>query len=423
MIRRLAALMVLTASYATALAVSRLARAVRRTRVGPIRGIALVGRFDNPGWFRAHMMPLRLAGPKDIVVVADDDLPAEPPVRVSRPPAWLRPLGRGASKLAWLFVTALRCRPDLFVGFHIFPGALSALVVARLFGRPACYQMTGGEIEVADGGVQAENSLMASLGRRSALVERLALALVREFDLVIVRGGKAERFLEAHGITRNVTINTASVPDVTGVAHRPYDVVFVGRIAAIKQPEQFVEILSRVARGLPGIRAVIVGDGPLLPDIRALIAARGLQETIVLAGQRPDATALVAAAKIFVLTSRSEGMPIAAAEAMAAGAVPVSADVGELADLVSDGVSGYLVRPNDLDAFENRVGTLLRDESLRTKMSQAARDAARRHMSVETVAARWRKDLARLAGEPAVVERFEARPEAPRRAGAVRSPQ
>jgi glycosyltransferase involved in cell wall biosynthesis len=369
------------------------------------------------------MTPLRLTGAQEIVVVADDILPADPPVRISPPPAWLRPLGRGAGKLAWLFVTSLRRRPDLFVGFHIFPGALSALIVARLLGRPACYQMTGGEIEVLDGGVHAENSLMGGLGRRSALVERLALMVVREFDLVIVRGRKAETFLKTHGISGNVTINTASVPDVTGAGSRRYDLLFVGRVAAIKQPEQFVEIVSRVARQLPGLRAAIVGDGPLLADIRALVAARGLAQTIVLTGQRPDASEFVAAAKTFVLTSRSEAMPIAAAEAMAAGAVPVSADVGELADLVTDGVSGYLVQPNDLEAFTRRVVTLLRDEELRARMSQAARDAARRHMSVETVTARWRKDLARLAGEPLVVERFEALPEAPRPAGAVRSPQ
>jgi hypothetical protein len=120
-------------------------------------------------------------------------------------------------------------------------------MAARLFGRPACYQMTGGEIEVKDGGVGAENGLMALLGRRSDFIERLALRVVGEFDLVVVRGSKAAHFLAAHGIARNVTINTASVPDVQGLAERRYDLAFVGRLTPIKQPEKFFEIVDRVS--------------------------------------------------------------------------------------------------------------------------------------------------------------------------------
>lgn len=397
MIRRLAAVAILAGSYATALAASRACRRLRRTRARGVTRIALIGRFDNQGWVRAHLAPLRRIGLDAVVVIADEPVVTDPPVRFTSPPAAFRPFGRAAAKFFWLLVTAWRSRPDVYIGFHIFPGAISALIVARLFGRPAGYQMTGGEIEVIGGGAGAENSVMASLAPGSALVERLALLVVREFDLVVVRGSKAQRFLHERGIVDNVAINTASVVPATAAGARRYDLAFVGRMTAIKQPEQFVEIVARVARELPYVRAVAIGGGPLLSAMQSLVAARHLAAHLTLVGQRDDAAGFLADSRIFVLTSRSEGLPIAAAEAMAAGAVPVVADVGELPDLVTSGVSGYLIAPGDLDAYAARVVALLRDEPLRERMSLAAREAAIGHLGVDAVAARWRRDFARLA--------------------------
>jgi glycosyltransferase involved in cell wall biosynthesis len=379
------------------MALARLLRRVLPTRHVDVRRLVMVGRFDNPGWFRAHTTPLRLAGLDAVWVVADGPLASEPPIRFSCPPAWLRPAGRAASKLVWLIVTALRHRPDAFVGFHLFPGALTALVVARLFRRPACYQMTGGAVEVLDGGVHNENAVMAQLGRASRMVERLALAVVREFDLVIVRGRKTQDFLAGHGITANVDVNTGGVAVGAVLAeHREFDLVFVGRLAPIKQPLQFVEILHRVASTVPSIRAAIVGDGPLLADVRRALAERGLAGLVTLAGQRDDAEAYVARAKLSILTSRTEGLSIALAEAMAAGTVPVVADVGELADLVNHGRNGFLVPPNDIDAFASRIETLLNDRGLRATLSAAAHRSAAETVAFDVVAARWRKAFSRI---------------------------
>ena len=401
MIRRFVATSFLVSIYAATLAISRVGRRLRQPPITGVARIALIGRFDNQGWVRAHIAPLRKIGLKDIAVIADEAVQTAAPVRVSPPPVWLRPLGRAAAKFVWLVVTAWRSRPDMFIGFHIFPGAISALIAARLFRRRAAYQMTGGEIEVLGGGAQAENAVMAALAPGSALVERLALLVIREFDLVVVRGRKAQRFLNDRGIVSTVTINTASVATAPESAARPYDLVFVGRMTPIKQPEQFIEIVARIAREVPGVRAVAVGGGPLLSGMQSLIAERHLTSSMSLVGQRDDAPAFLAASKIFLLTSRSEGMPIAAAEAMAAGVVPVVADVGELPDLVTDGVSGYLIAPDALDAYVARAVTLLRDAPLRERMSRAAREAAIAHLGEEAVAARWRRDFGRIAAAAA----------------------
>jgi glycosyltransferase involved in cell wall biosynthesis len=143
----------------------------------------------------------------------------------------------------------------------------------------------------------------------------------------------------------------------------------------------------------------MVGAGPLQPRLQEAIAARGLERTIALLGQREDVQQIVADSKVFVLTSRSEGLPIATAEAMVGGAVPVTADVGELSDFIDDGVNGYVVGSGDVDEFAQCAVALLRDDALRTRFSRAARAAALRHTGIDAVTERSRRDLRRVGGQ------------------------
>jgi glycosyltransferase involved in cell wall biosynthesis len=257
--------------------------------------------------------------------------------------------------------------------------------------------MTGGPTEVVGGGVHSENRLLAKLGRPSRLLERLAIAIVRQFDLVVVRGSRARAFLSDRGVQR-VTIITGSVivPTNPSADDRPYDLVFVGRLAAIKQPLQFVDIVATLRQRLPAVRAAILGDGPLLNATRERAIAFGIEQSIEFFGQIQDVQRVLCRSKIFVLTSRSEGLSIAMAEAMAAGVVPVVANVGDLADLVTDGVTGFLVTPDNVPEFARRTALLLRNQQLWARQSGAAAAAARRHTSVEVVTAKWTLSVSKL---------------------------
>jgi glycosyltransferase involved in cell wall biosynthesis len=84
------------------------------------------------------------------------------------------------------------------------------------------------------------------------------------------------------------------------------------------------------------------------------------------------------------------------AEAMAAGVVPIVANVGDLGDLVTNGVTGYLVTPNNVLEFVQRAALLLQDAELWSRQSAAVTQAAMRHASVDVVAAKWTQNLTRL---------------------------
>jgi glycosyltransferase involved in cell wall biosynthesis len=320
-------------------------------------------------------------------------------VRFVCPPSWATALlGRVGAKLLSLIGVGFRDGPDAYMGYHIFPNSTFALIAGRLFGRPACYQMTGGPIEVTDGGRESENRLLAQLRRPSPLLERLALAVIRQFDLIVVRGSSARAFLLERGVRAPIAIIPGSVDPqrFQGRSERTWDMVFVGRLTETKQPLQFVEILGRVAKERPSVRAVLFGDGPLLDDVRGLAERLRVEGNLELRGRTSEVEPDLAAARVFVLTSRTEGLSIAMAEAMMCGVVPVVADVGDLSDLVRHAENGYLIPPGDTEAFARHVVALLEDAGLWTRLSANATGAALAHVGIDRVTALWEERLAAL---------------------------
>jgi glycosyltransferase involved in cell wall biosynthesis len=281
------------------------------------------------------------------------------------------------------------------MGYYLAPGGCSALVAGKLLGRPTCYQMTGGPVGIIGGGFAAIDSVEGALGRPSKIIEALAIKVVRQFELVVVRGNSAKEFLASKGIRQTVAIITGSVNNCLQLQqnNREIHLIFVGRLAPTKQVEQFITIVDAVTRVMPNIRAAIVGDGPLMANMKAKAGRLGLTNNIEFLGKRKDVKAILNCSKIFVLTSQSEGLSIAMAEAMAAGVVPVVADIGELSDLVIHGVNGYLVEPDNINEYAKKVMSLLQDHTLWSQYSRNAVEAARKHCDIEVISEKWRKHL------------------------------
>lgn len=372
------------------------------------RGIRLLvtGRFDSRNWCRSHLLPLvSVSNVREIIAVVDGPIISDSRIRLARPPAFLRILfGRAVSKALWMLRMSLVSPPEVVMGYHIFPGALSALFVARIIGARAVYQMTAGPVELIGGGTATENALLSRLGRPSPLLERLALRICSHFDMVVVRGQRACDFLSSRSVTCNVEVIVGSIDVVRfegSQEHRCYDVAYVGRFNPIKQPDHVVSVVAALACCRPGIRAVMVGDGPLLGDLRAKAASLHISSCIEFLGHVEAVEAILIRTKVFILTSRSEGLSIALAEAMAAGVVPVVADVGDLGDLVQNGITGWRVTPSDLAAYAQRIHELLGDERQWRQLSGAARMRACEHNSLDAVIQKWERCLSRLMPAPA----------------------
>jgi len=409
--RRRAVAALLAALYAAAAWLAQHRRRDGATARG--RGILVIGTFHNPNWSLSHLAPLAQCGLGEVCVVCDEPAPPLDNVRFACPPRWLQALlTRAGAKLCWSLLLAWRRRPDLYMGYHVFPCALLALVLGRLFDRPACYQMTAGPLEIEGGGWQAENQLLRALGEPCPRVERRAVAVVREFDSVVVRGSSAAAFVRALDYRRNLAIITGSVTpasrDWGDFDTRSMDIAFVGRLAECKRLDRFVNVVAAIVAERPTTRAAVIGDGPCLAATREQVRRLGLEDSVAFLGQRSDVDALLATTKVFLLTSQSEGLSIAMLEAMTAGAVPIVADVGDLRDGLEPGRSGYLVPADDIAAYARTAIRLLTDADAWRACSRRAVEHAAANSSKNAIAARWRAHLTDVLAAPPAAQAASA---------------
>jgi glycosyltransferase involved in cell wall biosynthesis len=175
--------------------------------------------------------------------------------------------------------------------------------------------------------------------------------------------------------------NTSVIPNAVDVAATrrasldgdPPRVVSVGRL---KEPKDFVGLVRALSLADVPYRAAIVGEGPDRPVIEQAIRAHALAEHVELLGERDDVAGQLAQSDVFVLASRSEGLPLSVLEAMAAGLPVVASAVGGVPELVVSGETGLLVPPGDIDALADAVRKLLADVLLRRAMGDAGRARA-----------------------------------------------
>jgi glycosyltransferase involved in cell wall biosynthesis len=145
----------------------------------------------------------------------------------------------------------------------------------------------------------------------------------------------------------------------------------VGRFDSIKNLPMLVRGIAAVGAHDPRVRGLLVGDGPEMPRIRALVDALQLQGRVSLTGFREDARELTQCMDLFVLSSFSEGTSMALLEAMAANVPVVVTDVGGNPEIVKAGESGWVVPSDDVSALTAALSEALRDTELCARRASA----------------------------------------------------
>lgn len=240
-------------------------------------------------------------------------------------------------------------------------------------------------------------------GVRTIAVEQLVLPLPTGRVRLLKR--LTSRRLDAHvavgtasarAVERDAGLPAGSVRTIhNGVPDRPVPppdptaphpaVVSLARLDAVKG----LDVLARAVAAIPGLHATVVGRGPEREALTREADALGIAARFHLVGWRDDPVAALADADVFVLASRAEGLPLSIAEAMLAGCAVVATDVGSVREIVEDGVTGLIVRPDDAAALTAAIRTLLDDPTRRTAMVERARARASAEFTSTTMALRY----------------------------------
>jgi len=146
-----------------------------------------------------------------------------------------------------------------------------------------------------------------------------------------------------------------------------------GRLFPVKDYDLMVEIARKVLSHSDRISFVLAGDGPEQGRIREKIRKYGLEKSFILRGFVPDVTEFYQSLDLYLNTSVHEGIPLSVLEAMSYGLPVIAPKVGGLAEIVENGVDGYLVEGRRPDEYAQRCITLHRDDGLRKDIGSAAR--------------------------------------------------
>lgn len=284
-----------------------------------------------------------------------------------RPGVRLRVRGEVADQLAQL-------RPDV-VHTHQVTALFYAGPAARRVGVPLVVHTEHGKHYAARWRTRLLGRLAGRHARRFFCVSQDIADEVNGFRVVdaakvcvVPNGIDIERFARrgAGGSLRQSLGIPASAP-VVGT---------VGRATEIKRQDALLRAFARLRERFPDAHLLLVGDGPLLPQLKQLADELGVGKAAHFPGNQLQPEKYLHLMDVFALTSRSEGMPVSVLEAWASGVPVVAAAVGGLPEMIRHGETGLLYPPGD----ENGLVASLTDILGRPDAARRLAAAGRRHV-------------------------------------------
>lgn len=309
-------------------------------------------------------------------------------------------LAAGAERAAAEMTEPVRC----LVCTKWSPEGPGAIWAARSLRRPFVLIGHGGEFSHVGGQLMkwlvqrvvlrraalclANSSYTAGLFRRAGVQERRVG--------VIYGGVRPERF-------RPEPEQVERVRARLGPGNR-HVILTVARLIRRKGHEHVLRALPQVLQAVPDTAYLIVGDGPLADELRALVEELGLTDSVIFAGAaaEEELAACYALGDVLAMPSvpvrgeLAEGLGLAYLEAAAAGRPSVGTRFGGIPDAIADGETGLLVEPGDDAALAEALIRLLADPDEARRMGQAARERVEAQFTWARVAERFLEQVHRI---------------------------
>ncbi len=147
-----------------------------------------------------------------------------------------------------------------------------------------------------------------------------------------------------------------------------FDMIYVGRLTYQKDPQRLMRLCARLKESKPDLKVAIVGTGELEAEVKELCEELGISENVRFLGFQSNPIKMVHDSKAMILTSRWEGTPMCALEAMALGTPVVSTPSDGMRDLIDNGINGYLT--DDDAVMAEKLLKIINDPAHREELSQ-----------------------------------------------------
>jgi glycosyltransferase involved in cell wall biosynthesis len=263
-------------------------------------------------------------------------------------------------------------RPDLIQAHsHLFLPSLQAIRIARAERIP---------IVVTIRGLIAERGPIVDAAQWAYIIT-VCKAFLPKADLVVCLTDYERNILASLGFNCEIEVIPNGVDTEVfkpGQSKDPYLITWVGRMVPEKGLEFLLRAMVLLQTEVPESRLVMIGDGPLMPQLREMADKLELGHACVFLGQMGvgDVSKILGSSSAFVLPSLSEGLPKALLEAMSCGNALIASDMPQLSGVVESGKDGTLVKMRDSAALADALGQLLQDQKLLRRFGLNARQKA-----------------------------------------------
>jgi glycosyltransferase involved in cell wall biosynthesis len=282
-------------------------------------------------------------------------------------------------------LSVIKHNSDLVHAYWVVPGGLIGLIVGRLTRRPVVATAAGSDLTTAPKYRLAR--VLTTLTLKN--LDRVLPVSTPMKKIAMKLGLPGDRATVIHG---PVGIDTG---DLKKTVQQPFtetygrSLVHVGNLTAPKRAETIIRALQRVTEIYAECRLIIIGEGNLRPSLEALADELGLKKHVSFCGALPheEVLEMLQGADVFVHCSDHEGLGMAIMEAMGAGLPVVASRVGGVPDLVREGETGFLIPPDDVEKYAEKILLLLKNDQLRQKLGTNARHFAEKHLNKQTILA------------------------------------
>lgn len=295
-------------------------------------------------------------------------------------------------RLRWLVKFLKQEKIDL-VQSHLMYANILASVAARRANLPV---------------ISTLHSTHVKPGWKEGLIKRLEDYCLRRFATrILAVGDVVATAHQGHYGSRIIDVIINGIPEPVDVPASERErlrkefavngdplVITVGRFSTAKGYEDMIAAFKLLRQKNLKTKLMMVGSGSTQDMVRQQICDLGLEQSVILTGERSDIPQLLASSDVFASSSHREGLPLSVLEAMMSGLPVVATAVGDIPNVVTP-ESGMIVPPHQPETLAAALEELLVDPHKRQAMGRAARDRAMNEYSVDV----WMKRHATLYNE------------------------
>lgn len=269
---------------------------------------------------------------------------------------------------------------SLSIGIYEIPHGLLAYLIGKFYNIPTVISIIG-------------NPGYTNL--RKGIRKKITHFMYKRIHAVTVTGSKSKQVVIDNGIKDNkvyILPNSINVEKFSpnNLIIKEFDLISLGRLSPEKELFNLLEIVSILRKSKQNIKVGIAGKGPELALLERKIIENNLASNVKLLGFVDDIVEFYNSGKVFVLTSRTEGLPRTIIEAMACGVPCVSSNIGDMEDVIEDEINGYLIEDyTNLGHFVERINLLLNEESRYDSFSEKSINSIRKNFSYEAATKVW----------------------------------